>query len=284
MPALLCCYFLVSLVYAFVCGRLGHSYAALAGYQSYAIACSAALLPALIGGRLAGVWRWRKLWPPSPTATRAALASVVIMTASTLSLLSPSSLLAVVASKAGCLLLVAQVSPISALALPGLAMVAVVLAAATKPPTAAALPLAFAALYVLGYWLKLGAVARSKEVERPGDFLAAEQVLVALGSLAVAAVMSHFAPPAPMTDWRIWVVGGASLAAGLLGTALMLRRELPAITFPAYKAAGLLAALGASAARGELRWAWKCWPSIAAAGLALLVVIVAASSSRPVKR
>lgn len=35
MPALLCCYFLVSLAYAFVCGRLGHAYAALAGYQSY---------------------------------------------------------------------------------------------------------------------------------------------------------------------------------------------------------------------------------------------------------
>ena len=37
MPALLCCYFLVSLAYAYVCGRLGHAYTALAGYQSYAM-------------------------------------------------------------------------------------------------------------------------------------------------------------------------------------------------------------------------------------------------------
>lgn len=281
MPALLISYFVVSLIYAYVCGRLGHAYTALAGYQSYAIACSGALLPALAGGRLAGVWQWRKLWPPSPAATRAALASVVIMTASTLSLLSPSSLLAVVASKAGCLLLVARISPISALALPGLAVVAVVLAAATKPPTAAVMPLLFAALYVMGYWLKLGAVAVSKErTECPVDFLASEQVLVALGSLAVAAVMSHFAPPAPMGDWRLWAIGAASLGAGLLGTALMLRRELPAITFPAYKAAGLLAALGASAARGELRLELKCWPSLAAALLALIVVVAAARKRR----
>jgi len=85
-------YFACSAAYAFTCGLLGRSYGPLAAYQTYTLACSAALVLALAGGRLTSLWKWRKLWPPSMAASKAALASVMILTASTLALLSPSSL------------------------------------------------------------------------------------------------------------------------------------------------------------------------------------------------
>ena len=323
-------YFACSAAYAFTCGLLGRSYGPLAAYQTYTLACSAALVLALAGGRLTGLWEWRKLWPPSMAASKAALASVMILTASTLALLSPSSLLAIVAGKAGRLALVARVSPPSALVLPLLGMIAAVLAAWTKPPIAAVLPLALAGLYVAGYWVKLRAVAEAKQSaqgydlelieganrsapavghvkpwlaledsqatseqittalekmkggdvlivpqvdpERPEDFLAAEQFLVALGALGIASLMAHHVTPAALSDWRLWLLGATSLGAGLIGTRIMLRAESSSVTFPAYSMASLLAALCASWVRGELRWAWSCWPSIAAAALACVVV------------
>mgnify|MGYP000538299903 FL=1 len=323
-------YFACSAAYAFTCGLLGRSYGPLAAYQTYTLACSAALVLALAGGRLTGLWEWRKLWPPSMAASKAALASVMILTASTLALLSPSSLLAIVAGKAGRLALVARVSPPSALVLPLLGMIAAVLAAWTKPPIAAVLPLALAGLYVAGYWVKLRAVAEAKQSaqgydlelieganrsapavghvkpwlaledsqatseqittalekmkggdvlivpqvdpERPEDFLAAEQFLVALGALGIASLMAHRVTPAALSDWRLWLLGATSLGAGLIGTRIMLRAESSSVTFPAYSMASLLAALCASWVRGELRWAWSCWPSIAAAALACVVV------------
>ena len=349
-------YFACSAAYAFTCGLLGRSYGPLAAYQTYTLACSVALVLALAGGRLTGLWEWRKLWPPSMAASKAALASVMILTASTLALLSPSSLLAIVAGKAGRLALVARVSPPSALVLPLLGMIAAVLAAWTKPPIAAVLPLALAGLYVAGYWVKLRAVAEAKQSapgydlelieganrsapavghvigvpcnhcgtlthtsdgtlprcadcgphlkladmsdiqrrefdraiekmksgsvlivpqanpERPEDFLAAEQFLVALGALGIASLMAHHVTPAALSDWRLWLLGATSLGAGLIGTRIMLRAEPSSVTFPAYSMASLLAALCASWARGELRWAWVCWPSIAAAALACVVV------------
>lgn len=347
-------YFACSAAYACTCGLLGRSYGPLAAYQTYTLACSAALVLALAGGRLTGLWQWRKLWPPSMAASKAAVASVMILTASTLALLSPSSLLAIVAGKAGRLALVARVSPPSALVLPLLGMIAAVLAAWTKPPIAAVLPLALAGLYVAGYWVKLRAVAESKRTpgydleliegtkdanrstpavghvmgvpcnhcgtlthtsdgtlprcadcgphlsletmsqkelawraigkggdvlivpqadpERPEDFLAAEQFLVALGALGIASLMAHHVTPAALSDWRLWLLGATSLGAGLIGTRIMLRAEPSSVTFPAYSMASLLAALCASWARGELRWAWVCWPSIAAAALACVVV------------
>ncbi len=323
-------YFACSAAYAFTCGLLGRSYGPLAAYQTYTLACSAALVLALVGGRLTGLWKWRKLWPPSMAASKAALASVMILTASTLALLSPSSLLAIVAGKAGRLALVARMSPPSALVLPLLGMIAAVLAAWTKPPIAAVLPLALAGLYVAGYWVKLRAVAEAKQSaqgydlelieganrsapavghvkpwlaledsqatseqittalekmksgnvlivpqadrERPEDFLAAEQFLVALGALGIASLMAHRVTPAALSDWRLWLLGATSLGAGLIGTRIMLRAESSSVTFPAYSMASLLAALCASWARGELRWAWSCWPSIAAAALACVVV------------
>ena len=331
-------YFACSAAYAFTCGLLGRSYGPLAAYQTYTLACSVALVLALAGGRLTGLWQWRKLWPPSMTASKAALASVMILTASTLALLSPSSLLAIVAGKAGRLALVARVSPPSALVLPLLGMIAAVLAAWTKPPIAAVLPLALAGLYVAGYWVKLRAVAEAKQSapgydlelieganrsapavghvigvpcnhcgtlthtsdgtlpryadcavleqmksgnvlivpqvdpERPEDFLAAEQFLVALGALGIASLMAHRVTPAALSDWRLWLLGATSLGAGLIGTRIMLRAEPSSVTFPAYSMASLLAALCASWVRGELRWAWSCWPSIAAAALACVVV------------
>ena len=331
LVAHLAIYFICSLTYAFTAGRLGHSYGPLATYQTYAVATAVALVLALIGGRLSGIWKWRAVWPPSVAASKAALASVLIMTASTLALLSPSSLLSIVAGKAGRLLLVARVSSLSAMVLPGLGIVAVVLAAWTKPPIAAVLPLLLAGVYVLGYWIKLRAVADVKEAqlqydlqlveaqsvahakvghvrpwlvledsratskqitaaieqmkagstiilpqpttkESPEDFLAAEQALVAICALVIASLMAHHVSPAPITNWRLWLLGAASLGAGLIGTRIMLRKEESAITFPAYSMASLLASLGASWVRGELRWAWASWPMIAAAVLALVVV------------
>lgn len=331
LVAHLAIYFVCSLTYAFTAGRLGHSYGPLATYQTYAAATAVALVLSLIGGRLSGLWKWRAVWPPSAAASKAGLASVLIMTASTLALLSPSSLLSIVAGKAGRLLLVARVSSLSAMVLPGLGIVAVVLAAWTKPPIAAVLPLLLAGVYVLGYWIKLRAVADVKEAqpqydlqiveasgakaghvlgepkltienmsmsdrasftksllalrsgstiilpqaapkEPPEDFLAAEQALVAICALAIASLMAHHVNPAPITNWRLWLLGAASLGAGLIGTRIMLRKEESAITFPAYSMASLLASLGASWARGELRWAWASWPMIAAAVLALVVV------------
>ncbi len=360
-------YFACSAAYAFTCGLLGRSYGPLAAYQTYTLACSAALVLALIGGRLTGLWEWRKLWPPSMAASKAALASVMILTASTLALLSPSSLLAIVAGKAGRLVLVARVSPPSALVLPLLGMIAAVLAAWTKPPIAAVLPLTLAGLYVAGYWVKLRAVAEAKQSaprydsaaeganrstpavghvmgvpcthcgmlthtsdgtlprcadcgphlkladmsdiqrrefdraieqmkssnvliipqanpERPEDFLAAEQFLVALGALGIASLMAHRVTPAALSDWRLWLLGATSLGAGLIGTRIMLRAEPSSVTFPAYSMASLLAALCASWARGELRWAWACWPSIAAAALACVVVWASSGGLVVVKR
>ncbi len=361
-------YFACSAAYAFTCGLLGRSYGPLAAYQTYTLACSAALVLALVGGRLTGLWKWRKLWPPSMAASKAALASVMILTASTLALLSPSSLLAIVAGKAGRLALVARMSPPSALVLPLLGMIAAVLAAWTKPPIAAVLPLALAGLYVAGYWVKLRAVTEAKQsapeydlelieganrsapavghvmgvpcthcgmlthtsdgtlprcadcgphlkladmsdiqrrefdraieqmkssnvliipqanLERPEDFLAAEQFLVALGALGIASLMAHRVTPAALSDWRLWLLGATSLGAGLIGTRIMLRAEPSSVTFPAYSMASLLAALCASWARGELRWAWVCWPSIAAAVLACVVVWASSGGLVVVKR
>jgi hypothetical protein len=292
----------------------------------------------------------------------------MILTASTLALLSPSSLLAIVAGKAGRLALVARVSPPSALVLPLLGMIAAVLAAWTKPPIAAVLPLALAGLYVAGYWVKLRAVTEAKQSapeydlelieganrstsavghvmgvpcthcgmlthtsdgtlprcadcgphlkladmsdiqrrefdraieqmkssnvlivpqadpERPEDFLAAEQFLVALGALGIASLMAHRVMPAALSDWRLWLLGATSLGAGLIGTRIMLRAEPSSVTFPAYSMASLLAALCASWARGELRWAWVCWPSIAAAVLACVVVWASSGGLVVVKR
>lgn len=335
-------YFTCSAAYAFTCGLLGRSYGPLAAYQTYTLACSVALVLALVGGRLTGLWKWRKLWPPSMAASKAALASVMILTASTLALLSPSSLLAIVAGKAGRLALVARVSPPSALVLPLLGMIAAVLAAWTKPPIAAVLPLALAGLYVAGYWVKLRAVTEAKQSvpeydlelieganrstsavghvrpwlaledsqatseqittalekmkssnvliipqanpERPEDFLAAEQFLVALGALGIASLMAHRVTPAALSDWRLWLLGATSLGAGLIGTRIMLRAEPSSVTFPAYSMASLLAALCASWARGELRWAWACWPSIAAAALACVIVWASSGGLVVVKR
>ena len=71
-----------------------------------------------------------------------------------------------------------------------------------------------------------------------------------------------------MTDWRLWVLGLASLCAGLLGTRIILHRTRQGVVFPAYRATSLLCALGAGAARGEK-------VSLAAVGLALFVICAA---------
>ena len=87
------------------------------------------------------------------------------------------------------------------------------------------------------------------------------------------------APPAPLGDWRLWVVGGASLCAGLLGCRLMLHRTPQSVVYPAHRAMSLVCSLGASAARGETLH-WSGWAAVA---IGLCVVLYAAAGPAALK-
>lgn len=265
-------YFVASLAFSFLCGAVGRSFHPLAAFQVYALGCACCLVLALLGGRLLGVWRWRRLFPPTAAEALTAASSVLILTVSTLALLLPGSLTAAIAMRAGALLLVASRR---ALLLPILAAAAAALSACSLPTIEAApVPLGLAALYVLGYWLKLRA---TRGAPAAADFLAAEQVVVGLLVLAVGGLFSHAHAPAPLSDLRLWGVSAASTAAGLLGTRLLLRAEPASLTFTAYKMTGLLAAAAATVARGE-RLGPGSWLAF---GLALVVVVLAARRAKP---
>jgi hypothetical protein len=285
LPLLLLAYFICSLAYSIGCGLLGRSYAALSTYQTYAVTMLPFLLGGLVVGRLSGVWQWRRAWPPTRPETRAALSSVIILTASTLMYCSAESLIAILMAQAGCLLLVARLSAPNTVMLALTSLVAVVLSLLHKPPLVAVIPLLLGLAKTGGYWIKLRSVAAAKSGEgasqaggagaklvSPDDFLAAEQVLVSILALAVASVMGHFAKPAPLSDPRLWLIAGASLGMGILGTRIMLRVEPIGLTFPAYRMLSLLAAFGASLSRGELQLKSSHWASWVACTLACLVV------------
>ncbi len=298
LAALLAPYFFASLAYSVLCGTLGRTYHPLATFQVYALGLVPFLVASLLGGRLTRLWSWRRAWPPTGPETRAALSSVVILTASTLMYLSAQSMIAILVAQAGCLLLVARLSRPHTVALAALSIVAVGLSVTGKPWVVAALPLCLGVAKTLGYWVKIRSVEGAKTGEgatqargvaggvgeagqvlvSPDDFLAAEQVLISLVALGVAALASHSVPPAPLADWRLWAISASSLGMGLLGTRIMLRREELGVTFPAYRMASLVAAFGASATRGELALEWAQWPRWAAALLACLVVVAAALS------
>lgn len=264
-------YFVASLVFSFLCGAVGRAYHPLAAFQVYALGCACCLVLALLGGRLLGVWRWRRLFPPTAAEALTAASSVLVLSASTLALLLPGSITAAIAMRAGALLLVASRR---ALLLPLLAAAAAALSACSLPAAAAPLPIALAGLYVLGYWGKLRA---TRDAPAAADFLAAEQVVVGLLCLAVGGLFSHAHAPAPLSDVRLWGVSAASTAAGLLGTRLLLRAEPASLTFTAYKMTGLLAAAAATLARGE-RLGPGSWLAF---GLALAAVAIAARRAKP---
>ena len=298
--ALLALYFVCALSYSLICGLLGRSYSPLAAFQVYSLALAPALVASMLVGRATGVWRWRRAWPPTAPETRAAAASVVILTASTLMYLSAQSLVAVLVAQAGCLLLVVRWDRPHTIALCVTSFAAVTFSVAGKPQslswTGFVIPVALGIAKTAGYYLKIGSVESAKSGEgasqasvtagqvsvatarsndrivSPDDFLAAEQVLVSILALVVGALASHHSPPAPLVDWRLWAVAAASLGMGLFGTRIMLRREELGVTFPAYRMASLVAAFGAALSRGELRWDGAHWPSWIACLLACGVV------------
>ena len=267
LAVLLVCYAFASFCYSALCGHLGRSAHPLGAYQVYAVACGVWFAIGCV------VFRPQRLWPPTKKESLSAVAGVTILTSETLALLMPSSLLTVIAGKAGCLLLPDKTDtrPLwQRWGLAGLTILAVVLASLGKPLRVMLLPLCLATLYTAGHALNLHAVKMAKggaHSEKTG-FIAAKQVLVVLLTLALSSGFSHFQPSAPMTDWRLWVLGLASLCAGLLGTRIILHRTRQGVVFPAYRATSLLCALGAGAARGEK-------VSLAAVGLALFVICAA---------
>jgi len=297
---LLCLYIPATFSYAFLCGVLGKTYDPLGTYEVYAVGCFVAFLCSALA------YRPKRIWPPTVEESLAALSSTTILTSATFSLLLPQSLVAVVASKSGALLLpslkffkefprllhrpqVAWVFFKQHLALPSLAVLAVVLSAWSKPFQVMLLPLTLALVYVFGYGLKLYAVRLAKGGANPKrtEFLIAEQLVVAVCTLAIAALLHQYRlvfpdtqvrPPATVLDWRLWFVAFASYSGGFVGTLLVLHSTPQTVVFPAYRAASLLCALGASAARGELKWRWSYWSDWAAIAVALVVVLWASGA------
>ncbi len=290
---LLLCYAPVTFCYAFLCGVLGQAYDPLGTYEVYAVGCFFAFLLS------AAIYRPKRFWPPTTEESLAALSSTVILTSSTFSLLLPQSLVAVVASKSGALLLpslkhfwqfpkhLTLEFFRKHLALPSLAVVAVLFSAWRKPLQVMLLPLSLALVYVLGYSLKLYAVrlAKGSSNAKRAEFLIAEQLVVAVVTLAIAALLHQYRlvfpdsrPSATVLDWRLWAVAFASYGGGFIGTLLVLHSTPQTVVFPAYRAASLLCALGASAARGELQWSWRFWSDFAAIGTALIVVLWASGA------
>ena len=217
--------------------------------------------------------------------------------------LMPKSMIAILVAQAGCLCLVARPSIPRTLALPALSVATVILSVYHEPLRLALIPIALGLAKTFGYWIKISSVDSAKSGEgagqaavapaatnppprlvSPDDFLASEQVFISMLALGVASFFSHFAHPAPLTDWRLWAVSASSLAMGLLGTRIMLRAEPSSITFPAYRMMSLLAAFGASAARGELRLEAAHWQRWTAALLACVVVATASGALGFVKQ
>jgi hypothetical protein len=257
----------VAFTFSFLCGLLGHSYHPLAAYQVYALAmpCWFAL------GVL--LFRPTRLWPPTKTESLSAVASNIILTSESLALMLPSSVLTVVAAKAGCLLLPDPFDKRPAwkrYGLAGLTIMAIIMASLNKPLRLLLLPALLALAYVGGYGIKLHVCRQVKQDNAAkGGFLSAGQVLVLAITLSLASLFSHAQPSAPLRDWRLWAVALASLSCGLLGTRLMLHKTRQGVAFPAYRALSLICALGASAARGEALH-WSGWLAVVLGAIVVL--------------
>jgi hypothetical protein len=256
-----------SFAFSTLCGLLGKTYHPLAAYQVYALACAVWFALGCV------VFRPKRLWPPTKGESLSALASNMILTAESLALMLPSSLVTVVAGKAGCLLIpdpTDKRAPVKKYALAAIAGAAVVMASLGKPLRVLLLPSLLAAIYTMGFAVKSYAVRPAKDRHTAkGGYLSAGQAVVMALTLSVASGFSHIVPSAPLGDWRLWAVALASLACGLLGTRLMLHRTRQGAVFPSYRALSLVCALGASAARGEALH-WSGWVAV---GLAAIVVL-----------
>lgn len=274
---LLALYAVASFTFSYSAALLGRAYHPLGAYQTYATCVLAWLLVGF------AITRPKRIWPPTKAESLSAVASVMILTAESIALMLPASVVAIVAGKAGCLAISDRSDPRPwhrKYALAALAACAVALASVHKPLRILVAPLALAALYVAGNAIKLRAIKTAKDSHeaKPG-FLSAGQLVVCGLTLALSSAFSRFAPPAPIGDWRIWVVGGASLAAGLLGCRLMLHKSPQSVVYPAHRAASLICSLGASAARGEVLH-WSGWTAVA---IGLGVVLWAAAGPAALK-
>lgn len=275
--SLLLGYAICSFTFSLLCGLLGRTAHPLGAYQVYALAMPVWFLAGCALYRLRAPLP--RMWPPTKAESLSAVAAVVILTSETLALLLPSSLVAIVAGKMGCLLLP---DPTDArpwhrrLRLAGVAAVAVALASVGKPLRLLLAPLLLAAAYIVGNELKLRATRWAKnEREAKGGFFGAGQVLVLLLALSVSGFAGRFAPSAPIGNAMLWLVALASLGCGLFGLRIVLHRTRQAVAFPAYRAASLCCALCASAARGEALH-WSGWLAVV---LALGVVLWASGEA-----
>ena len=270
--SLLLCYAVASFAYSALCG--GSHYPPLAAYQVYALAMPVWFVLGLSLYRLRSPLP--RMWPPTRREALQAFSSVLILTAETLALLMPASIVAIVAGKGGCLAFPDPTDPRplwQKLRLAGVAMLAVVLASLHKPVRVLWLPLLLAVLYIIGNRLSLRAVRMAKVDREISGFFGAAQATVIGGALALAAVFHTVSPAAPIGDARLWLVTAASMGCGLLGLRIKLHRTPESVVFPAYRAASLCCALGASAARGEALH-WSGWAAVA---LALGVVLWASA-------
>lgn len=281
---LLLTYAASSFSYNLIAGLLGKQGSALGTYQTYAMC-----MPAWFA-LFALVHRWRRVrkgatppryWPPTKSEGLAAVGAVLQLSAETLSLLQPASLVAILAAKAGCQVLPdpqrkSRKPPLLAVA----AIVAVLLASLGKPLTLLLPPIGLACIYLLGIHLKLkgSEIAKDNAEARPG-FLAAGQVVVCSLTLSVSSGFAHFETPARLS-LAIVILAGLSLTCGLLGTVIVTHSTPRAVGFPAYRAASLLCSLGASRARGE-QIGWSGWAAVA---LALTVVFVGSGGGLLLKR
>lgn len=272
--SLLLAYTVCSLSYYLLLGLVGKAYHPLAAFQVYAIALPVWFMVGCVALRK----HLPRMWPPTKHEFLSAIGAVIILTSETVALLMPSSLVAIVAGKGGCL---AFPDPTDTrpwhkkMRLAALALIATTLASLHKPLRTLAIPLILACFYVFGHRLVLRAVrlAKGDSAAKPGFFGAGQLVVNIITPLIALSLFNAGYEPASFADWRLWFVALASLGCGLIGLRIKLHRTSEGIVFPAYRAASLCCALGASAARGEsLHWSGWC-----AVALALGVVLWASA-------
>lgn len=276
--SLLLCYAVASLTYSFLCGS--SRYPPLSAYQVYALVIPIWYTLAACFYLLLRPHEKIRFWPPTRQEALSAVASTLILTSETLALLMPQSLITVVAGKGGCL---AFPDPQDKrpwhqkLRLAFVALAAVALAALHKPPRWLAVPFLLAIVYVIGHRLKLRSVRMAKRDDAAkAGFFGAGQVLVIALTLCIAGSFHARSPAAALSETHLWLIAGASLCCGLLGLRLVLHRTAESIVFPAYRAASLCCALGASLARGEAL-GWSGWAAVV---LALSVVLWASAGQQ----
>lgn len=263
MRPLLLAYGSASLCYAALLAGSGAP--PLQGFPVYSAAAGSCILLALLAAAFAGLWRPRL---PSAQDALTGAATIGVVVSSTLALLVPASVLAVLGQKVGCLLVAerpAEVSRLRWLSALSLGVLAIAASAVHAPRRAAWEACALAVLYVASYKLKLRA---SGDPSRPVD-LGAEQLVVAALLLTASAALGGPGGSTLAGDWRLWAAGLASTAAGISSTAIILIPSRRGLNFVAYRMAGLLAALASQALAGRATL-WTLGASAAGAAAAYL--------------